>query len=47
MAPIRTRKTATIIAITDPVDSDGEEWFEDDVVDVVSGAGLDVEVIGG
>jgi len=41
---MRTRKTATIIPITEPVDNDGEEWF---VVDVVSDVGLDVELVPG
>jgi hypothetical protein len=48
IAPIRTRKPATIIATTDPVDTDAEEeWFEDDEEGVVSDVGVDVEVIPG
>jgi hypothetical protein len=43
IAPIRTRKTAIIIATTEPVDTDGEEWVEDDE-DVVSGVEPDVEL---
>jgi hypothetical protein len=46
IAPIRTRKTVTIIAITVPVDTEEEDLFEDDEEDVV-GVGLDVEVTAG
>lgn len=42
-----TRKTATIIAITERVDSDGEVLFEGDAVDVVSGVKVKVEVFAG
>ena len=41
IAPIRTTKTETVIAITEPVESEGEEMFEDDEEDVF-GVELDV-----
>ncbi len=44
ITPTRTRKAATVIAITEPVDTDGDEPFEDDEEDV-AGVGLDVEVV--
>jgi len=43
IAPIRTRKTATVIASTEPVGTEGEVLVEDDEEDVF-GVGLDVEV---
>lgn len=43
MAPIRTRKTETVIPITEPVDTEVEDLFEGDEEDVF-GVGLDVEV---
>jgi hypothetical protein len=46
IAPIRTRKPETVIPITEPVDTEGEELFKDDEVDVF-GVGLDVEVTPG
>jgi hypothetical protein len=46
IAPIRTTKTETVIAITDPVDTEGEELFEDDEEDAF-GVALDVEVTPG
>jgi hypothetical protein len=46
IAPIKTRKTATVIAITEPVGTEGEVLFEDDEEDVF-GVGLDVEVTPG
>lgn len=46
IAPIRTRKPATIIATAEPVDTDEEEeWFDDDEVGVMSDVGVDVETI--
>lgn len=46
IAPIRTRKAEVVIAITEPVDTEGEEVFNDDEEDAV-GVGLDVEVTPG
>jgi hypothetical protein len=44
IAPTRARKAATVIATTEPVDTDGGELLEDDEEDV-TGVGLDVEVV--
>jgi hypothetical protein len=43
IAPIRTRKTEMAIASTEPVDTEGGEFFKEDEEDVL-GVGLDVEV---
>jgi hypothetical protein len=43
IAPIRTRKTEIAIASTEPVETEGGEFFKEDEEDVL-GVGLDVEV---
>jgi hypothetical protein len=46
IVPIRTRKAVTVIAIIEPVDTEGEETFEEDEEDVFA-VGLDVIVVTG
>jgi hypothetical protein len=43
IAPIRTTKTATVIAITEPVDTEGGELFEDDEEDAFC---VELDVVG-
>jgi hypothetical protein len=46
IAPTRTRKAETVIAITEPVDTDAEELFDDEEEDAL-GVGLGVEATPG